>query len=151
MPAVRRRSRRTHRPIVPLSMVRIAAYSPTPPLPTPPGQVAVVLRASEPVMPRTLKESEGGGGEDGEVETGIKIIAILPPGDVAVLAPITAARLLDEFNIEVRCADTIGPLGVYIPYNDQGFCGINGGMLNPGELSIRDNAPGPFPWCCAVG
>ena len=138
-----RRRRKSRRPSVPISMVRAAAYAPSPPLSTPPGQIAVVLRCSEPMMPGPA-ESVGG------MPTGIKIITVNGDGD-AVLAPIIAARLLDPLNIEIRLEDSIGPLGVYVPYNDPGFRGINGGMLNPGELSVRDAEPGPFPWCCAIG
>jgi hypothetical protein len=59
--------------------------------------------------------------------------------------------LRDSTTIQVIYSDLINVVGVYIPFNDPGFRGINGGMINPGELAMRDGAPGAFPWCCAIG
>ena len=139
MPATRARQprrRKSHRgSAVPTSMVRCAAYAPSPPLPTPSGTNSIAIHCSDPVMP-----------------TGASLIQVIEIGTgEGVLAPVVSVVLLDPQTIQVIYDDALAVGGVYIPYNDPGFRGINGGMLNPGELSAFETYPRPFPWCCALG
>ena len=136
MPLAKRRKLPTADAPIPMSMVRISAYRPSPPFSAPPGQVAIGLSLDDPVMPvgaTAMQIISGAGAGPGE------------------LLPISGVALLDPYLIAVYFPDTYTAKGVYIPYNDLGFRGINGGMLNPGELTIRATGPAPFPWVCAIG
>src|SRR5437879_1079091 len=115
----RRRSKH-HGADVPLSMVRATAYTPSPPFTGPAGTLSVGIRPSEPVMP-----------------VGVSAIQVITKAGASGqhVSPVSVV-LLDSTTIQVIYSNTLNAAGVYIPFNDPGFRGINGGMLNPGELAI---------------
>ena len=129
-----RRRRTNHGAAVPLSMVRATAYSPVPALPTPPGALSIAIRTAEPMMP-----------------VGVSLIQVIFKAGGGQLADPIWVALVDPTTIQVVCSNTLLVVGVYIPFNDPGFRGINGGMLNPGELAVTTNPPRAFPWVCALG
>lgn len=134
MPPHQRQARPRRRPPVPRipgSMVRATAFFPIPPWSAPSEAQAFGIGCSGAMMPTGI--------------SGIKVIAAGDGDDPSLADPISIT-LRDSTTIQVVCSAAITVAGVYIPFNDAGYRGITGGMLNPGEIAISSGGPRAFPW-----